>query len=377
MKVCITRNDEADMNASVLRVATALSEVTDDICLLTRSRYNKENHITLKKLEIGHHTFDNYEMSIKGKPAGGLKNLFQLIQLEIKTFRWFISNRKKYDIIHAFDLDMGLPAMVTNFLFKKSYVYHIADFYVDSRNGLPGFIKPLVRKLEQGVINNADSVIICTQERKEQIKGSHPKQLSVIHNTPILSKKLEETIESTEESFNGKITFTYVGSLTKRRFIKEVVDVISKETRAELIIAGTGELADYVQAMSFKHQNIIYLGKVTYDEALDLYTKSDMMFAIYDPSIANHKYSAPNKVYEAMMTGNPIIVAKNTGIDSIVMENNMGFSIDYSKSAFENLLKEMIDGEQNLTLMGKNAKEAYPNYSWSEMKQRIKAIYSA
>ena len=55
---------------------------------------------------------------------------------------------------------------------------------------------------------------------------------------------------------------------------------------------------------------------IDYESALELYAKCDLMFALYDPAIPNHRYSAPNKVYEAMLLGKPIIVAEGTGVIS-------------------------------------------------------------
>lgn len=376
MKVCITRNDEAEVNASLLRVTTALSELTDDICLLTRSRYSEENGIQKKTLSVNNKKLDNYELSIKGKPSAGLKNIIQLLVFEIKLFLWFFKNRSKYDIVHAFDFDTGLPVLLIKYLLRKKYVYHIADFYADSRNGLPEKSKPFIKRLEYAVINNAEHVIVCTEDRKEQIKGSHPKRLSVVHNTPIFSEQVNKEVTPIDKEKSGKLVFTYVGGLAERRFIKKVVDIFSEESRVELVIAGTGEATDYVKKISEKNDNISYLGKVSYKQALNLYSKSDIMFAVYDPSIPNHKYSAPNKIYEAMLTGKPIIVSKNTGIDSIVTENNMGFAIDYTEEAFKEVLEKIITVESDLESMSKNARRAYPNYSWPEMKKRIQDIYT-
>ena len=103
--------------------------------------------------------------------------------------------------------------------------------------------------------------------------------------------------------------------------------------------------------------------------------KGDIMFAIYDPVVPNHKYSAPNKVYEAMRYGKPIIVAKGTGIDKLVEREKMGISIDYTNESFEEVLKYISTNINEIKYMGKRAKMAYDFYSWCEMKKRIINIY--
>src|SRR5699024_1605188 len=107
----------------------------------------------------------------------------------------------------------------------------------------------------------------------------------------------------------------------------------------------------------------------------ELYKETDIMFAMYDPSHPNHRYSAANKVYEAMLLGKPIIVANNTGMDKIVRSENMGYTIDFNQEAFKNLLLHIENNREEVLEKSKNAYEAYSRYSWEEMEKRITRLY--
>jgi len=377
--VCITRNAEARTNAAIARIAVALENEVESICLLTRNRYaGASGKIKEKKYRIINKTVENYEIELKSEPGKGLGNIFQLIIYMFLVFKWFLGNRNKYEIIHAFDLDTGLPALLASTLLRKKYVYHIADFYVDSRGNLPRILKAIVRKLEYLVIDNrAETTIICTEDRVKQIAGSHPKKLVVIHNTPSLSKDLIARINDEKEKVNTgeEIVITYVGGLTESRFIKSAIDVIKRYPKITLNLAGMGALSEYVKQAANDYKNINYYGIIDYIEALRLYSKTDFMLAIYDPKIPNHRYSAPNKIYEAMMLGKPIIVAKGTGIDQLVSCNNIGISIEYTENAFEQVICEIIRRPDIKFELGCNAQNAYSKYSWSEMENRIIKIY--
>lgn len=375
MKICVMRNDVVMTNASMQRVITALTETDNTISVFSRSRdRGLKNGITKKKVDINNLTIPNYELVIGGKPARGLRNLFQLILLEIRTLLWLLFSRNSYDMLHAFDLDMGLPVLVVSLVTRKKYVYHIADLYADSREGLPEKIKPFLRKLEYAVINYAETVILCTEERREQIKGSNPKKIEVVHNTPIVQETDNVSSSENNDAYN-QLTITYVGNLSERRFIRHLVDTVADNPKFRLNIAGNGELVDYIDNKAKALDHINYFSYVSYQEALKMYSKTDLMIAMYDPEIANHKFSAPNKVYEAMVMGKPIIVAKHTGIDKIVLEHNMGIAIDYDRESFKELLDAISSQSIDLEKMGQNGKLAYPKYSWETMKERIKTIY--
>lgn len=292
---------------------------------------------------------------------------------------WFIKNRDKYDIIHAFDLDTGLPALLSCMLTKKRYNYHIADFYVDSRGGIPQVLKKFIRRIEYSVINRADTTVICTEKRAIQIEGSKPNNLVVVHNTPSISRELiNKYIEEkkNDEESRREVVFTYVGALSEDRFIRIAIDVIKRYPMITLNLAGMGILSDYVKEAAREYSNINYYGIIDYDKALRLYSKTDFMFATYNPIVPNHKYCAPNKVYEAMALGKPIIVARGTGIDRIVSENRMGVVIEYSEEAFEKIILKIEEGKLDIKFLSYNSKNTYQKYSWEEMKKRIAKIYN-
>lgn len=143
-----------------------------------------------------------------------------------------------------------------------------------------------------------------------------------------------------------------------------------------LNLAGMGVLSDYVKEAAKEYSNINYYGIIDYDKALRLYSQTDFMFAVYDPIVPNHKYCAPNKVYEAMALGKPIIVARGTGIDRIVSDNKMGVVIEYSEEAFEKLILKIKEGKLDIKSLSYNSQNAYNRYSWEEMKKRIANIYN-
>lgn len=369
MKVCIIRNAEARTNASLKRVISGVLSSGNTPVLLTRSRYNEEKGVFKKKYSQENELIDNYEISIKAQTGRGLSNIFQLLNYQFSLLKWLLENKDKFDIIHAFDLDAGLMVYLFNKFKKKKYIYHIADFYIDSRGVNSNFLRNVIRKLEYCVINSAATTIICTEKRKEQIAGSKPKNLVVLHNTP--SKK-----EEIETSFkNDKITFTYVGGLARNRFIEDAIDVFKEYKNFHLKLAGMGNVDAYAKEMSLKHDNIEYYGMIDYEEALKLYARTDVMFAMYDPKVPNYRYSAPNKVYEAMMYGKPIVVAQDTGVDNIVLDEDMGFSISYSKDSFKELLEEIEKDPSVLEEKGKNASLSYEKYSWNVMKNRLIDLY--
>ena len=236
---------------------------------------------------------------------------------------------------------------------------------------LPGFLEHAYTEAKK---NNADLTIICTNERKKQIRKAKPKKCIVIYNTPKISENIlnSKIIKSSTDKFK----IVYVGILQECRLLKEIGEEIKKYPEIELHIGGFGKLETYFFELSKEFNNIFYYGQMKYEDVLKLEKDSDILFATYNPKVANHKFSAPNKLYESMALGKPIIVCKGTGIDKIVEEENIGYSISYDSKEFIKFAYKIKENINIKNILEANAKNIYnKKYSWDKMSKKLLEEY--
>mgnify|MGYP000201320215 CR=1 FL=1 len=300
------------------------------------------------------------------------RTILGLLLFQIWLLFKLIVNNRKYEVIHACDFDCGYISLIVSKLFNKKLVYDMYDYYTDSRP-LPVKIEKLVNKMENSIINNANVSIICGEWRTKQISKSHPKKLIVIHNTPDIGKI---TKKSVIKSNSKKIKIAYVGILQENRLILEILSEIKGSDKYELHIGGFGIFEKNIKEITKKYKNIYYYGSLPYNDVLSLESDCDILFATYDPKIKNHKYSAPNKVYEAMALGKPIIVCKNTGIDELVVDNNIGFAIKYDAKDFVEKLDLLFKDSRKISKMKEASSKMYKEkYNWTIMESRLIEAY--
>ena len=310
-------------------------------------------------------------VGIEGQFGGGIKkNLKGFIQFQEFIYKWLKDNRDSYDVIHAYDLDTGLTAHRAAKRFRKIMIYDIPDYYSNG-HGYTGFICKLSNTLENRVINKAFATIICTEERKKEIYGTHPPRLYVIHNTP----NVEVKTFAIEE--NGKLKLAYIGIFSPRRFLREMTELVARRDDCELHIGGYGaNMESYFEDMAEKHENIKYYGRVPYEKTIQIESNSDILPVIYDPSLLNHVYAAPNKFYEALALGKPLIMAKGTGMSSVVEKYDLGETIDYNVESLELAINRLISRRAEWPEISRREQELYKTtYSWTEMENRIYKLY--
>ncbi|PKO07315.1 MAG: glycosyltransferase WbuB [Chloroflexi bacterium HGW-Chloroflexi-3] len=319
--------------------------------------------------------FSISRLQIQAKFGSGLMNFPALFRWQIGLMGWLLRNKKNYEIIHACDFDTILPALVMKIFWKKVVIYDIFDFYADHLRKTPKIIKNLIRQLDFWAINHSDGVILVDDSRRAQISGSKPKICVSVYNSP---DDLRFSLPHNQQrGSNSSLRISYIGLLQVERGLFELIEVLKNHPNWFLDLAGFGGDEDVILSSIKDMKNVHWHGRIPYQKALELSHESDVLIATYDPSIPNHRYSSPNKVFEAMMLGKPIIVAKNTNMDLIIEKANCGIIVKYG--VIEDLEKALtlLDENKNLRFkLGENARQAYEDtYSWAKMQERLLDLY--
>lgn len=374
MRIVLIRATEVMPDPPVEKMANTLISQGHSVTILAWDRSNTyAERGSIKKLANSETEIVHF--GIPAKYSGGIKaNSKGLLLFQMRIIRWLFRHRREYDAVHAFDFDTGFASMICCKLLRKKLIYHVLDYYVEGHILPSRLLNSIIEFFEIRVINSANATVICTEKRKEQIRKASPRKLYVIHNTP-------DSVQQMDTSFQvnrctGKLKLVYVGVLSRMRLLKETVEVVSKMDDVEMHIGGFGEYEDWMQKAAEQYSNVFFYGKLQYSETLALEKQCDIMMAVYDPSIRNHKYAAPNKFYESIMLGKPIIMAYDTGHDDIITKNDIGILTEYSESGIRDAIYALEKRRNEWNDMGKRAMNLYnSNYSWTIMTERIEEMY--
>lgn len=295
----------------------------------------------------------------------GMRNITKLLG----WIQWVYKTLKtcgKLDVVHACNLDAGLGAYRYCRWSGTPLVYDIYDYYIDSHS-IPSVIGPMVEKMEISVIDYAQVTIICTEERREQIAKANPQKVIVLHNSPDVEAVTQRDIE---------YDYVYCGALVGRRLVGEILNTYESNSDMRFVFAGYGPLCAKAEELSRRFYHFTFKGVLPYAEVLEIEAGSMAIAAIYEPTIRNHRLCAPNKFYEALALGKPVIVCRGTGIDQIVEKNQIGVVIDYNVEEFYNAVRYLKADPELCRQMGQRARQLYDQkYRWSIMEEKLLDTY--
>lgn len=287
------------------------------------------------------------------KGRGKLATAFALVR-----FNWFAlcqmwSLRRQLSLVHAIDLDSVGAALLLHRLTGIPFIYDIYDHYPDSR-GITGRARAPFDWLERMAIARAALVIIADAGRLRQHSPIPPSKLMVVENVPDAAQTAAAAMQP---AANGRFRIGYLGTFEPRfRGLEDVLAVVTADDRLELHIGGTGALEPAITAAAAVCPRIICYGPMAHGEGLAMLAGCDILLGLYCRGVPNHRFAAPNKYYEHLLLGRPMLTSAGTPPGDKVRANDTGWAVDDGAEAIAAALADAIAHPALLAQKGERAR---------------------
>jgi len=168
----------------------------------------------------------------------------------------------------------------------------------------------------------------------------------------------------------------YVGVLQPDRGIDQIISA-AHVVGAKLTIAGFGLLADLCVSENKKGGLMKYYGRISYKEALALQRGATAIMALYDPTVPNNLFAAPNKLFEAMMLARPIITSAGTLAAEIVDREGIGLIVPYGNvQRLGDAMRFLASHPEECKRMGRKGRQLYEqHYSFARQSKILQEAY--
>ena len=274
----------------------------------------------------------------------------------------------KPDVVHAIDFDTLIPCYAYKLIFKKKLVYDVHDRFAGYVPSQYSTLYNVINSAEEFFSKRAD-VLVTVSEKVQNTFRNRPKDCKIIMNVSE-DFRLEE-----HKSEDGILTLVYTGLIIEDQGLERILQAISDLSGVQLVLAGRvgdGQLLDKMLEVP----NVKYKGLLKRIDSLKLEAASDVMVVLYDLRYRKNQLSSPNKVFEAMMCGIPLIT--NMEQELVGKEVGCGIIVDYDNlDQIKQAIILLRDNEELRRRMGKNGRRAFEEkYNWCGMEKRLYELYS-
>ncbi|TET91500.1 MAG: glycosyltransferase [Methanomassiliicoccales archaeon] len=275
--------------------------------------------------------------------------------------------KHEFDVVHCHDLDT-LHSGVR--LKKKRNTPLIFDaheiFSYMIEEDVSRIILNYAKRMERSLLRDVDHIITVNEALRKHYQERFEGNVTVVMNCP------EQVLEEYESPTSEEFTILYVGTLHKSRFVRELVDVVSSIEGVQLMIGGEKELYSEIENKSSKTENVQFLGTVPLENVIPLTKQSNVIFCMFDPASRINQVGSPNKIFEAMAMGRPVIATKGILSGEIVEKEGCGLAIDYDGQSLRKAITTLRDSQSLCEQMGERGLEAAKReYNWSTQERSL------
>jgi len=289
-----------------------------------------------------------------------------------KGLKLYDTSKFKFDVVHCHDLDT-LQAGV--WLKKKLGIKLIYDAHeifgymiaVDQ----PKFIVDAAFLMEKRLVKKVDHVITVNEPLRDYFRSISDKPITIVMNCKDLVS--QEYIPPRNDVF----TICYIGVLSKSRMFPEIIDIIGNIKHVKFIIAGKREnLYEEAKERSRKYTNVEFLGTISFEEVIPRTIRSNAIICLFDPTNPNNRVGLPNKIFECMATGRPVIVTKGLYYSKIIESEKCGISVNYEKEEIRKAIIKLRDTPKLCEEYGRSAlKAAMGEFNWTKQEEKLIQVY--
>lgn len=238
------------------------------------------------------------------------------------------------DVIHSQMVDMLKIAV--NYAKRQKrkvrLIYEIADLHrllVDQqRSPVKKIVQSYLRKEDIRCSRKIDLLIVTSKRYYEIYFKSFVPREKVLYfpNVPNLSAfKSYERHNGKDETF----TVGYIGGVRYKDQCRILIEA-AKRLDMPLLMAGFENGEPEIEPLCREYKNGTWVGGFDFQTQIaELYGKCDVIYSVYNADMANVRVALPNKLYEAVYCGLPLIAARNTHLGEILKDWGVGEMVDY------------------------------------------------
>jgi len=309
-----------------------------------------------------------------------LKSFFSLLEIHfvIKSFKpdCILIRTELYDLKPILlkkisKIPIVLEVNAPFFLEKK--------IHYEARNKnliIPSFLS----KLDLKIWKSADAIYVVSNILKKIVKsqlGNESPFIEVIPNG-VDSDYLDKLPTEFSNGKSSDIRIGFAGSLQfwhGCELLLEAYEEIAKLRPAtKLIFIGDGEnrknLEHYVYYNKNLKERVIFTGKLTYANTMEILKKMDILVAPY--KVSKYFYFSSLKIFDYMASGKAIIASKLGQINEILEHDVDAILINpENKEEFCNALLTLIDSGEKRFKLGNMAFHKAKNYTWGKSAKSL------
>ncbi len=287
---------------------------------------------------------------------------------------------RKTDVILANDLDTLLPAFLISKLKRVDLVYDSHEYFTEAE-GLTGrgFQKSVWLCIEKWIFPTLKKVYTVNESIASIYHKLYNVDVKIIRNIPVLNPLVD--VRSRSElglPENKKIILLQGAFIDPDRGGVELIEAMSSLEDILLLIIGSGRDIDHLKSLVVKwnlEEKVKIYGKMPFDELRQYTLNVDLGLSLDKPLHLNYTLSLPNKLFDYIHAGIPVLVSDLPELRRIVVDFGVGMVVNTVEPQSLAIAIKTALHHQDYFLWRQNCILAREQLNWRNEEKVLREIY--
>lgn len=338
-------------------MARAIVSVIND--LVTDQRVHRTcttlHEMGYEVLLVGRRKHDSLTMPDRAYATHRMKLAFEKGVLFYAFFQCrllFFLLRNKADVYVSNDLDTLWPNYLVAKWRKKPLVYDAHEIFTEVPE-LVGrkFKQNTWKRLERRLFPKLKYVFTVNDSIAEWYENEYGVRPKVVRNIPSRNNPVRKlTRKEVHLPEDKKIVLLQGAGINIHRGAEEAVEAMQYLDNVVLLIIGGGDVLPLLKEMAEQEHTegkIIFVGKLPPEELRAWTRLADLGLTLDKDTNINYRFSLPNKIFDYIHAGIPVLASDLVEVKKIVENYNVGrVSPDHDPKKIAALIREMLDSPE-------------------------------
>ncbi len=300
-------------------------------------------------------------------------------EYNIRLFFFLLFN--KFDIVTSNDLDTLLANFLASKIKRKPIVYDSHEYFTE----VPEIVnRPLVQKIwkiiEQLIFPKLEYIFTVNNSIATLFENKYNKRPVVVRNIPFGAKLIQRLNRNDLKLPNNKFILILQGSgINIHRGAEEAVEAMKYIENAILLIIGDGDVINILKEMTTKmsiSEKVVFIPRIEYSTLMQYTLNSDIGLTLDKDTNVNYRYSLPNKLFDYIRAGIPILSSDLVETKKLILKYNIGDIIpNHNPNSIADKINYIMKNTDKIEEWKENAKNASDVLTWENEAKNIIEVY--
>ena len=280
----------------------------------------------------------------------------------------------KVDLIIANDLDTLPSVWLIGIIRRKPFVFDSHEYFTE----VPELIdRPLVQKfwkmLERFLVPRTRYMLTVNEAIAHLFKKEYSVNSEILMNLP---KQVKQTFKNSvfelPDSFKSQKIIIYQGAVNVGRGLEQMIDAISLIPDHVLLVVGDGDILHELKARVKQgnlQENVLFTGRLDMEELPALTAMATVGMSLEQDLGLNYRLAMPNKLFDYMKAGIPVVVSDLPLMSSLVRKEQIGMVAEaYDPESLKSIILEITSDQEQYEKWSKAAAKAAEKYTWESQE---------